>query len=198
MFFFSFSSFFGFIPPTTPLHFPSPPKVDKFVADALNDKKFDDDNAKTAGDGKIISTRSQAAKVLKDQQIEVKDLREMEASVLMNMGLSFGAASTLLQAAQANPKIVPGKSDLKIPIRHMFMLKTLSEDENGKLWLIGTIVQTQFGCDQGFEFRVNDAVVTAGMFHERRSTHYRNIGCRRTYNVRLPLDKEMQYVYNHF
>ena len=192
--------FFLFLPHTHTVPPPTsyPSQVDTFVADALSDEKFDDDNAETAGDGKIISPRSETAKVLKDQHIEVEDLRGMEARELTNMGLTLGLSKTLLLAAQAKPKSFHGKPYLKIPIRHMFMLKKLIEDENSKLWLTGTIVQYQFGCDKGFEIRVNDAAATDGMLIEGRSTYYRNLGRRRTYNVRLPLEKEMQYVIQSF
>jgi hypothetical protein len=43
--------------------------------------------------------------------------------------------------------------EILIPTRHTFMIKQISEDKDGELWLLGTFVQSQFGSDEGFEFR---------------------------------------------
>ena len=63
-----------------------------------------------------------------------------------------------------------------IPIRHTFMIKELSEDDDANLWLIGTFIQNQFGSDKGFDFRFNDQSADDSMVVERRATHFRNAG----------------------
>ena len=61
----------------------------------------------------------------------------------------------------------------------------------GEIWLLGTFVQNQMGSDRGFEWRINDVSCDDDYIHERRATHYKNIGSRRTYNVRLPMKRSL-------
>ena len=51
---------------------------------------------------------------------------------------------------------------LQIPVVHKLMIKQLVEDENGEIWIVGTMVHHQVGTwsnDHLFEFRFNEESV---------------------------------------
>jgi len=164
--------------------------LDAFVNDALSDDKFDIEKHPDREDDGVISTKQEAIKVLKRQQIDMNELRDMELSELTAMNMTAGLSRKLLGHLDAHRNYA-GKSGIQIPIRHMFMIKQISEDKDGEIWLLGTFVQNQFGSDKGFDFRINDVTCDESYIHERRATHYRNLGCRRTYNVRLPMKRSL-------
>eukprot|EP00948_MAST-09A_sp_MAST-9A-sp1_P002058 g2058.t1 len=106
------------------------------------------------------------------------------------------------------------RNEVRIPIKHVLLIKYLEEDCNGDLFLVGTVVQTCFGIipqnggKNYFNYRFNDVMPRENEFCFRRS-RYKEVkyttasgekasypSCTMTASVRIPMHKSFIF-YNY-
>ena len=82
---------------------------------------------------------------------------------------------------------------------HKLMAKSLEDNNEGDVYLVGTMINTVAGIDTEREdfninrFRINDLTATDEMIDVRRKVPATGFGMRTTMNVRIPLKKEIVF-----
>eukprot|EP00729_Bicosta_minor_P015592 gene15592-34690_t len=86
-----------------------------------------------------------------------------------------------------------------LAVMHKLMAKSLEDNNEGDVYLVGTMINTVAGIDTEREdfninrFRINDLTATDEMIDVRRKVPATGFGMRTTMNVRIPLKKEIVF-----
>lgn len=155
----------------------SPPRPVQPSQQSSGSLFFQDHQVRGGGHAVGLVDRDEKVKTL--ESVETKSQRWFEE--LRDTGRQVG----LIDKVPAAPV------DRVIPVILLLLVKEIIEDEQGRLNVIGTVIQNQIGLsikndkDSVFDVRVNDLTSTDAMLSARQKVYF-GAGSATTYNCRLP------------